>query len=290
MKKFGHIIFFIFLASPLASNSVRAEDGNSSLEALWVTGDSLMALGKYRESEKIARKVAEEAKKIHDDDMLMNAYSTLMIDYQFIGDFDKAAKCGTLCLDFDRKSGDSVNISTSLNNMAGLYYNMKQPEKALPYAIEAMQIAKALDPNSQMLARRYGRLAEISHALGKYKEGLQYARMALAIDEKLGDSVKMAFRKCQMADNLRELDSIEKARELYEESVPLFIKGDVSHSLAVTYYDLGLIYGQMGKEEKSKEYLQMAFQVVQQTGDNLMVQRVYDELVLYAIKNGLVPL
>lgn len=284
---------FLIFTLPIYSQTKKSvtpdKQGNAAgivtekeIDRLREKSDSLLNQGQFNESLACCKEMLKIAKALGDEDLKMDAYSTISLIYLFMGKLDDAERYGRICLERDRGRNDSVSLSTSVNNLAGILTQACKYEEAMTLAKEALQIERdmyARTGNPGKLSVRLGRLSEICAVLGKFDEGYDYAKEAFELDSISGDEVKQAFRKCLMADNMQGMERYDESANLYKECIPVFEKYGVNHSLAVCYYELGRISLHQGNDDESKQYLATAFSKIQDTGDNVLVLKVYSQMV-----------
>lgn len=156
------------------------------------------------------------------------------------GDLAGAIEYAEECLLIDRKSGNQENVSSSLNNIAGLYLMHGDASTAATYIDEAIAI-EAKAGRSAYLAIRYGVASEIYAELGDLSKALEYADMALQIDSLDNRTEKIAVRRSQKAAVLMDMGRFVDAEKELDLALPVFISQNSLNSLAITYAQLGEI-------------------------------------------------
>jgi DNA-binding CsgD family transcriptional regulator/tetratricopeptide (TPR) repeat protein len=156
------------------------------------------------------------------------------------GDLAGAIEYAEECLLIDRESGNQENISSSLNNIAGLYLMHGDARTAATYIDEAIAI-EAKAGRSAYLAIRYGVASEIYAELGDLSKALEYADMALQIDSLDNRTEKIAVRRSQKAAVLMDMERFDDAERELKLALPVFISQNSLNSLAITYAQLGEI-------------------------------------------------
>ena len=156
------------------------------------------------------------------------------------GDLDGAIQYAEECLEIDRASGNQENISSSLNNIAGLYLTYGDPETSLKYIDEAIEVEEPLG-RSAYLAVRYGVASEIYLKLGELPSALEFADKALQLDLEGERVEKIAVRRSQKAAVLMEMGDYAEAEVQLKMALPVFEEYNSLNSLAITYAQLGEI-------------------------------------------------
>ena len=156
------------------------------------------------------------------------------------GDLAGAIQYAEECLEIDRASGNQENISSSLNNIAGLYLTYGDPETSLKYIDEAIEVEEPLG-RSAYLAVRYGVASEIYLKLGELPSALEFADKALQLDLEGERVEKIAVRRSQKAAVLMEMGDYAEAEVQLKMALPVFEEYNTLNSLAITYAQLGEI-------------------------------------------------
>ena len=156
------------------------------------------------------------------------------------GDLAGAIQYAEECLEIDRASGNQENISSSLNNIAGLYLTYGDPETSLKYIDEAIEVEEPLG-RSAYLAVRYGVASEIYLKLGELPSALEFADKALQLDLEGERVEKIAVRRSQKAAVLMEMGDYAETEVQLKMALPVFEEYNSLNSLAITYAQLGEI-------------------------------------------------
>lgn len=159
------------------------------------------------------------------------------------GDLAGAIQYAEECLEIDRASGNQENISSSLNNIAGLYLTYGDPETSRKYIDEAIEVEEPLG-RSAYLAVRYGVASEIYLKLGELPSALEFADKALQLDLEGERVEKIAVRRSQKAAVLMEMGNYKDAEVQLQMALPVFKEHNSLNSLAITYAQLGEIAAQ----------------------------------------------
>lgn len=236
----------------------NVDAGTEYYLADWAYGVSLLDLSKLS-LDKALQKTSPETALQADCLSLACAVSRLK------GDLSAAISYAEECLAIDRKNGNEEYISSSLNNIAGLYMTYGETEIAKKYIDEAIEIERRLDRNSY-LAIRYGVASEIYLKLGDTRQALDFADAALQLDSIDGRWDKVAVRRSQKSGILMETGQDNQARKELELAIPVFRKGNNLNSLAISLAQLG----------------EIAFK----DGDISAAEKAYDECVDVCMKTN----
>lgn len=142
------------------------------------------------------------------------------------------------CLDLDRAEGNPENVSSSLNNIAGMYLTSGQYDIAKRYIDEAVAMERNLGRDAYM-AVRLGMASEIYLKLGDADSALKYADEAFVLDSLAGRGEKVAIRRCQRASALAMLGRDDGVLRDLELAVPVLENENSLNSLAIAYAQIG---------------------------------------------------
>lgn len=111
-----------------------ADSGTCYLMADWAYGVSLLDMSQF-----LLNKALNE-RDISDDVLRADCLSLASSVARLKGDLTAAIRYAGECLEIDRKSGIEDNISSSLNNIAGLYLTYGDAVSARTYIDEALAL------------------------------------------------------------------------------------------------------------------------------------------------------
>ena len=125
---------------------------------------------------------ARERLQLHDDAAL--AYSNLALAYKYSLQYDKAEQVGLKTLNYYIDKERHYDVVSQLNNLADLYTEMGNLQKALPYAEQCLQ--KSVEhEHLNAYSNCTFIMAQLQYLSGQYQTALAYAdeSMALAIEQ-----------------------------------------------------------------------------------------------------------
>ena len=168
------------------------------------------------------------------------------------GDLASAIGYAEECLEIDRASRIDDNISSSLNNIAGLYMTYGDAGMAKKYIDEAIAIEEGLNRRAY-LAVRYGVAAEIYLHLDLHDEALAFAEKAFELDSLDNRTGKIAVRRSQLAEVLMDAGRDDEALVQLEAAIPVFREQNNLNSLAISLAQSGEIYMRAGHVSKATD-------------------------------------
>lgn len=280
-----HFILLMLISS-FITIVCNAHDKNNDVVSLCHDADSLQKLGHYNQSIELAKEILRRADAEKDDDMKILAYSLLSINYQFMGNFYDAKQNASECLSIAKGKDDYQKIAMALKNIAYIYYQFNYTEIAERYILKAIAIEEEFNDEDN-LAVSYGYAASIYSQMHHFRRGLRYAQKAYFLAKKSENDLRRAVSMCQMAENLMGMERYVEARINYMAAMNIFKNNNVTHSLAVCYYELAVIDSRMGKHDDAKRNLSSSFNLIQNMDDNILVTKVYDQInEMLAIKEN----
>lgn len=256
------LIYFLLAVSP----GEVAERASALLEA-----------GDYRETVVAVEDALPELRAASDEETLAECLSILSIAYTRLGAFNRALEAQQECYELDLKSGDPGNISSSLNNLAGICLSMENYAEAERMIREAISYEEQLG-ESAALAIRYGMASDILLKRGKSQEATDYARRALEIDTRAGRTMQVAVRQSQLAEAYLETGRLREADELLEQAAAVFADANNLHSLSICKQQLGKVASRRGNFRAAAQYLREALELSRQTGNILLRRNVSQDL------------
>ena len=186
------------------------------------------------------------------------------------GDLASAIGYAEECLEIDRASGIDDNISSSLNNIAGLYMTYGDAGMAKKYIDEAIAIEEGLERGAY-LAIRYGVAAEIYLHLGLHADALTFAERAFELDSLDNRTGKIAVRRSQIAEVLMDMGRDKEALVHLEAAIPVFREQNNLNSLAISLAQSGEIYMREGHVSNAADAFMESVSVCQES-DNIYIE------------------
>lgn len=128
-----------------------------------------------------------------------------------------------------------------------------QPEEALRYATEALEIAEQLD-DIALQATSYRLIGSAYYYLGNYEKSLIYSERSLEIAQKLGDTSLMITNLNGLGIDNYDLGSYESSMQYFLEAVDLMESNDGQLRRAIVLNNIGLLFEQVGDFRQARSY------------------------------------
>ena len=174
-----------------------------------------------------------------------------------------------------------------MNNMAVVYYDQGDYEKALEYHGKALSIReRVLGAEHLNTATTYNNLANVYYAQGDYEKALEYHGKALAIRERVlgSEHPDTATTYNNLAIVYDDQGDYEKALEYYGKALAIRegVLGSEHPSTADTYNSLALVYDDQGDYEKALEYHRKALAIRERVlgSEHPSTARTYNNLAI----------
>jgi CHAT domain-containing protein len=165
-----------------------------------------------------------------------------------------------------RAAGDRGEQFETLFNMSAAYRVMSDPQKALDYSNQALQVAHTLGDKSRQ-ARSLRLSLVLNRDSGKLEEALKVGDEALRISREIGDKKNEASTLYSLGAIYRISGELEKALHFNSEALNLYrATGERSEEAALLEI-IGFLNSYLGEQEKAREYFDQALSLQQALGD-----------------------
>ena len=160
------------------------------------------------------------------------------------------------------------SVSVLLNNMAGVYQEQGDYDKALEYYDKALEVReRVLGSGHPDTATTYNNMALVYKEQGDYDKALEYYDKALEVRERVlgSDHPSTAKTYNNMAVVYQEQGDYDKALEYYDKALEVSerVLGSGHPSTATTYNNMAGVYQAQGDYEKALEYYGKALEIVE---------------------------
>jgi tetratricopeptide (TPR) repeat protein len=249
------------------------------------------------------------AKKLQDHIIADRKSFLLMMKgmfFTFRGDLAKSIELTQDALSYAEKSGNKLQISGCLANIAIINLHFEKPDKVDEYLEKAYRVAKDIG-NKFMMAYCLQHFAVAKNFKREYEEAIKlYEESFKLLDEigstflyanyyEMGNTYQLMFQldealECyQKAINYAEFVKhytfarmgyiyflkydLDKAQELYLKSVKMCEKAKDSKTLADVFYNLILISLELKNQEKAQDYLKRLKKISRETDFEYVSQK-----------------
>jgi tetratricopeptide (TPR) repeat protein len=195
-------------------------------------------LGIYEKSLELYKHALRIQKKLNNLEEIGNIQSNIGSNYFYQGKYDKSLEYFESTLQIDRQRNDSSALSATLNNIGMLYSRWGKMEQSIRFYEESLLYTQ----NELKKSIRYSNIGTCYFHLGSPEKALEYLNIALELDRKNNQQVKIAIRKNEIANVLANIGEERKAIAFQKEALMVFRELEIKESEAITLTDLGDIY------------------------------------------------
>ena len=232
----------------------------------------------FSESVRLVEKAIQIARQMNDTLAWSDNLAQLAIACQRQGNLETAIQTTLEGLRLDSAMQDTFRLSSTYNNLAGLYLTAQRPEEGKVYIDHAIELESSL-ANPEKLSIRYGIAAEIYVKLDLLPEALDFAMKAYELDLKSGNKLRVARRLSQMGDVYSAMRKIYEAERVYRESIDLLEQLGERTSLAICYKQLGSLYLLKDDSRRALHCLERSVDLAEQAGNKYLLRLAYEKLV-----------
>ncbi|WP_264520196.1 tetratricopeptide repeat protein [Flavobacterium sp. N1994] len=176
------------------------------------------------------------------------------------------------------KKRNAEQVPYALTMMSHVYREQQQWDKAIEYSKEAVKyydISYSENPVKHTLylkATSYTSIAYAYSKLKKYSESLEYSNKALEITRKIRADTQTGLALSRAGDTQMKLSNFEEAEKLFLEVLGMKTLPPDNIAIAVSNFNLGILYFKKGEVAKAGPYADKAFELSKKTG-NVTLQK-----------------
>ncbi|MFC2140873.1 tetratricopeptide repeat protein [Acidobacteriota bacterium] len=153
-------------------------------------------------------------------------------------------------------------------------YNKKNPQKALEYGKQALELLDTF-PNEKTRAAALNNLSNVYKSLGKQETAREYALDSLTIAEKINDKPGAADARDSLAQISIIFGELDQALEYYKKNVQLYKELKDQSRLARTLNSIGIIYFDKSDYPQALEFYQQALKIYEELNDPWGISAIY---------------
>jgi tetratricopeptide (TPR) repeat protein len=251
----------------IEAGKVAVEKDPNNLKAHYCLGRTYYKIGEF----KLALEHMKKAESLTSDKRsLMHIYNWLGMIYERIGYLDDALFYFSRGLNLARHLGNRNMQTLVLNNIAGIYGDKGELDKALGYYEETLR----LQIGEREKAGTYNNIATIYYKKSDYQKAVEYFQKAIEISERYGYYHEASIIKLNLGNTYRKMKDYEKAEKYILEGLEGVKKVGDKYSEATGYVYLGLLYRDKGDEKTAKDYFTRAYDLFKSIGTEGKAEKV----------------
>lgn len=194
--------------------------------------------------------------------------------YSSLGNKDAAEQQYNRTLTLNRELGNTDDIAVSLNNLAGIYLDLNQSDKALEYYQEALSVQQDELKSGVM----YGNIAMILIDKNKLDEAAAYIHKSIAISERTGNFHDQAIFTIKLGNIQYEKKDYQSAETTLLEGLKRIVEVGDAYWEASALHKLGWTNEAIGKKTIAAEYYKKALEISTRIGAKDKANSVQEDL------------
>lgn len=187
------------------------ENALALCENLSYAGFCYRELGHDLQAEQYFEKALSRASLIQDSVEMGIAHYNISTVLMRQGKLDEAMNSLREAYNIDIARRDTAAIGFDLKAMGEAFYNIGDPERAIPMFRESIDLLKKSKGNRNSLGVRYYGLSKAFLSLKQYDSAMSYIQLSITEHEMLHDSINLAERWVSLAMIYNELGDFESA-------------------------------------------------------------------------------
>ncbi len=226
----------------------------------WNHGEYDKALENYFRGREIAT-------AIDDRNAMAIANNNIGLVYWNQGKYSEALHAFFESLKISRQKDDKKAMILAYNNIGIIYYQQGNYKEALRnYYISISLSRSSGDKKALLLATNNVGLIYLEQA--KYDQALATYQSALRISREMDDKKTMAMAYCNIALVQYRQGLYDESNSNHLQSLKIMDEIGTVYGKAINYNSIGRILVNRGKYREAKKWLEKAFVISQETGDN----------------------
>ena len=165
------------------------------------------------------------------------------------------------------RGGNTRDSGAALCQIANIYTNMGQFQKALDYYEKSLPLVKKAG-YTRGETTAFNGMGLAYKGLSQYQKALEYYEKALPIRHKIGDDRGAASSLSNIGSVYSNLGQYQKALDHYEKALSIFVKLGLIEGEALALNDFGVVYAKLGQYQKALDYNEKALRISSKIGDD----------------------
>lgn len=165
------------------------------------------------------------------------------------GRYDSCMHFYNKAYEIHRQADDKVNMASLLNNMGAAEQNLKSNyTKAADYYFKALKTSEELK-DDHLTALCYDNISQIYFSQSNYSKALQFGFKSLSLYQRSPKGQSTNYQRdvgnafAKIASIYTDMKRVQKAREYYEQAIPLLEKSGDLEGMAKAYSNMSILAG-----------------------------------------------
>lgn len=198
----------------------------------------------------------------------------------YLGDLEKAIESNLNLVNILFELDDKTDIAGTFNNVAGIYYSKKEPNKSLEYLKKGIEFLKN-EVNKEPLIAIYTNMANLLINSQKYEEALKSAEEALKLAKKYNKDIYYSSIYMNLADIYFQNGNKEKCFSTIDKALDVARKTKDIYKIASATTSKAHFLHSTGKTEKAVEILLPMLKASEEQSYGLLHQKILQSLSQY---------
>ena len=186
--------------------------------------------------------------------------------YKARGDYDKALDFLQQSLHIAREIGDRAGEGTNLNNISQIHKARGDYDKAFDFLQQSLLIRKQIGDRAGE-GTTLNNMATTAHARGDYDKALLFLQQSMHIQQQIGDKKGEGTTLNNMATTAHAQGDLDKALDFLQQSLLIQQQIGDKKGEGNTLCNISSVYQARGGYDKALEFLQQSLLIQQQIGD-----------------------
>ena len=223
-----------------------------------------------------ALKLAEENKS-----ELLKAKSLHNIGFSYYGmsDHGNAVKFYFKSLKISETIRDTIGIILNYNNLSYIYQYQKNNQKALEYALKAMQYFNEKKGDEWHLSGSCVALGLAQYAMKEYNEALKSFKKALEIRRKVKNNRPIAYAYNLIGISYYGLNEFSTSMIYQDSALKIFQKSGEKNGQMECVKELGKLYFKLGENKRAIKFFIKGIELAKVVKSPMDEQFIYESLV-----------
>lgn len=184
------------------------------------------------------------------------------------------------------KNTQDDTLKLKILNKLALTIKNSNPEKALQYAVQQLELSEAYcrknthPSNRENIVKAYNNLGVINKSLGNYDKAMEFYMKGLKISEDIKNRKGASISYINIGEINRIQGNYEKAIEFYLMSLKISKDIGDSNGIASIYNNIAIIHDNRGNYVKAMEFYLMSLKIREYIGDKWGMAAAYHNIAI----------
>ncbi len=258
----------------LDSTEIYLKDAKNKLENssnTYLLGEYYKAYGIYlRRSGKINEAITsfknsirlyKEADSISDIQFVYNMTGTCFYELDMYDSAIYYHHIVTELFDISSYSDDKLSmLGANYNNLANVYSEINEKEKALSYYLKALKIFQDLK-RYQQAAVAMDNIGQINIDINNYEKAIKYFTEAIDLNQRIGNLHNLCMNYSNLGITYTKIHDYDSAVYYHTLAANLSEEAGFPIRMAQSYHNLGALYIEIKKYDLALKYLEKSFKI-----------------------------